>query len=246
VLKDLYPQNHRLFCTILGVEDAKLATLIEEFRWMSTSWGLDYVLSLFLEVTKMLKDNNSVGITAEIRDNVLFPILRVGSLTGVDYYIRANDADEWFIADCTHFHRSFAGKIPLLALDVADVGRLKRLIQKAGIDQRRLSIVANGKAETYGGVEFLDAETRAFRSKVNSILRYGIRTSSLVGSVCNFYLLLSQVDPRQRNEPNESLSTTQSGLRIQGTPRDPKLVRQIQKRDYTRRARGWLRCIRLR
>jgi hypothetical protein len=174
VLKDLYPQNHRLFCTILGVEDAKLATLIEEFRWMSTSWGLDYVLSLFLEVTKMLKDNNAVGVPAEIRDNVLFPIRRVGSLTGVDFYIRANDGDEWFIADCSHFHRSFAGKIPLLALDVADVGRLKRLIQKAGIDNRRLSIVANGKAETYGGVEYLDVETRAFRSKVNSILRYVI------------------------------------------------------------------------
>jgi len=137
---------------------------------MSTDWGLDYVLGLFLEIAKMLKDNTSVAYSDDIRQSLLFPIRK--SLTGVDYYVRADDNEEWFIADCSHFQRSFAGKIPLLALDVADVGRLKRLLQKAGIDKKRLSIVSNGSAETYGGVEYLTDETVAFRSKVNSILRY--------------------------------------------------------------------------
>ena len=138
------------------------------------SSGLGYILSLFLEVEKILKDNTAVNMPVETRKLKIFPIRNVGSVSGYDSLLSADSVDEWFIADCSHFHRSFAGKIPLLALDVADIGRLKRLLQKAGVDKRRLSIISNGSAQTSGGVSFLDVETRAFRSKVNSILRYVI------------------------------------------------------------------------
>jgi hypothetical protein len=174
VLKDLYPQNARLFCTILDVEDAKIATLVEEARAITLYSGLGYILSLFLEVAKILKDNAAVNMPGEIRKLRIFPVRNVGSVTGYDSLSSADSVNEWFIADCSHFHRSFAGKVPLLALDVADIGRLKRLLQKAGVDKRRLSIVSNGSAQTSGGVSFLDVETKAFRSKVNSILRYVI------------------------------------------------------------------------
>jgi hypothetical protein len=138
------------------------------------SSGLGYILSLFLEVEKILKDNTAVIMPVETRKLQIFPIRNVGSVTGYDSLFSADGAGEWFIADCSHFHRSFAGKIPLLALDVADIGRLKRLLQKAGVEKRRLSIISNGSAQINGGVSFLDVETRAFRSKVNSILRYVI------------------------------------------------------------------------
>lgn len=174
VLKDLYPQNGRLFCTILGVEDANIATLVQEARAITMSSGLGYILSLFLEVEKILKDNTAVNMPVETRKLQIFPIRNVGSVTGYDSLFSVDSAGEWFIADCSHFHRSFAGKIPLLALDVADIGRLKRLLQKAGVEERRLSIISNGSAQTNGSVSFLDVETRAFRSKVNSILRYVI------------------------------------------------------------------------
>lgn len=174
MLKDLYPQNGRLFSTVLGVEDANIATLVQEARAITMTSGLGYILSLFLEVEKMLKDNTAVAMPAEIRKLQIFPIRKVGSVTGYDSLFSADGIDEWFVADCSHFHHSFAGKIPLLALDVSDIGRLKRLLQKSGVEKRRLSIVSNGSAQTNGGVSFLDAETKAFRSKVNSILRYVI------------------------------------------------------------------------
>jgi hypothetical protein len=172
VLKDLYPQNDRLFRTILGVEDAKIETLVQEARSIAMSSGLGYILSLFLEAEKILKDDASVNMPAETRKLKIFPIRKIGFVTGYDSLFSADGGDEWFIADCSHFHRSFAGKIPLLALEVTDIGRLKRFLQKADVEKRRLSIAANGSAQTNGGVSFLDVETKAFRSKVNSILRY--------------------------------------------------------------------------
>jgi hypothetical protein len=171
VLKDLYPQNARLFCTILCVEDANIETLVQEAQAITLSSGLGYILSIFLEVEKMLKDNSIVNMQVETRKLRIFPIRNVGSVTGYDSLLAADSVDEWFIADCSHFHRSFAGKIPLLAFDVADIGRLRLLLHKAGVEKRRLSIISNGNAQTNGGVSFLDVETRAFRSKVNSILR---------------------------------------------------------------------------
>jgi len=174
VLKELYPQNFRLFSAILGVEDANIATLVQEARAINMTSGLGYILDLFLEIAKILKDNTSVNMPGEARRLPIFPIRNVGSTTEYNSLCSAESVDEWFIADCSHFHRSFAGKIPLLAFDVADIGRIKRLLQKTGADNRRLSIVSNGSAQTNGGVSFLDMETRAFRSKVNSILRYVI------------------------------------------------------------------------
>lgn len=174
MLKDLYPQNGRLFCTILGVEDANLTTLVQEARAITMSSGLGYILSLFLEVEKFLKEDTAINLPVEIRKLQILPVRNVGSVAGYDSLFSADSAGEWFIADCSHFQRSFSGKIPLLALDVADIARLKRLLQKAGIEKRRLSMIANGTAQTNGGVSFLEAETKAFRSKVNSILRYAI------------------------------------------------------------------------
>jgi len=172
VLKDLYPQNNRLFCSILGVEDATITTLIHEAREIRKSSDLGYILDVFLEVEKMLKDNSTADMPLGIRDVNMFPVRNAGSVTGFDRLVNANTLDDWFIADCTHFHRSFAGKIPLLALNVADVGRLKRFLQKCGVDKRKLSLVSNGSARSNGGVSYLDRETIALRSKVNSILRY--------------------------------------------------------------------------
>jgi hypothetical protein len=163
-----------LFRTILGVADADINTLVQEARSITLSSGLGYVLDLFLEVEKMLKDDTTITVPVDARALRIFPIRNVGSFAGYTSLYSANGIKEWFIADCSHFHRSFAGKIPLLALDVADICRLKRLLQKAGVDKRRLSIASNGSAQTNGGVSFLDAETKAFRRKVNSILRYVI------------------------------------------------------------------------
>jgi hypothetical protein len=174
VLKDLYPQNGRLFSTILGVEDADITTLVQEARTITTFSGLDYIVSLFLEIEKMLKDNPAVSMPFETRRLDMFPIRNVRSVADYDSLSSADGSAEWFIADCSHFQHSFAGKIPLLAMAVADVGRFKRLLQKTGAEKRRLSIISNGSASTNGGVSFLDVETKALRSKVNSILRYVI------------------------------------------------------------------------
>jgi hypothetical protein len=163
-----------LFSTILGVENASITTLVEEARTITTFSGLDYILSLFLEVEKMFKNNPAVSMPFETRRLDIFPVRSVGSVAEYDSLFSADGSVEWFIADCSHFQRSFAGKVPLLAMDVADVGRFKRLFQKTGAEKRRLSIISNGSASTNGGVSFLDAETKAFRRKVDSILRYVI------------------------------------------------------------------------
>jgi hypothetical protein len=77
VLKDLYPQNGRLFSNILGVEDASITTLVQEARTITTFSGLDYIVSLFLEIEKMLKDNPAVSMSFETRRLDMFPVRSV-------------------------------------------------------------------------------------------------------------------------------------------------------------------------
>jgi hypothetical protein len=171
-LKELYPQNQKLFCDVLGVQDAKLGSLIQETRRLSLSDDLPYITNLFTEIEKFIKDETLDENLLGLRTGRIFPIRNSSSRKEFDQLLTADSPNEWFIADCTHFQRSFKGKIPLLTFDVRDIGRMKRLLRKAGVENRRLSAVANGTAQTIGNATVLENETRIFKNKVNSILRY--------------------------------------------------------------------------
>ena len=171
-LKELYPQNQKLFCDVLGVQDAKLGSLIQEARRLSLLDDLPYIANLFTEIEKFIKDEIFDENLSGLRTGRIFPVRNSSSRNGFDQLLTADSPNEWFIADCSHFQRSFNGKIPLLAFDVRDIGRMKRLLRKAGVENRRLSAVANGTAKTIGNVTVLENKTRVFKNKVNSILRY--------------------------------------------------------------------------
>jgi hypothetical protein len=170
-LKELYPQNERLFCSLLGVQDAKIEDLIQEARLLSTADSLDYISNVFLEMEKLIKDDTPDHVTRTLKTSRIFPVRPVGSHAGFNELARSDSASAWFIADCTHFQRSFQGKIPLLAFDVKIIGRMKKAIRRAGVENRRLSSVAKGSAETEGLVVLLQDQTAAFKRKVSSILR---------------------------------------------------------------------------
>jgi hypothetical protein len=144
---------------------------MKEASSLAVNWDIAYITSLFVEIEKCIKDEPADSIPSGLRNSGMFPIRSSSSTSGFDQLLRANSAKEWFIADCSHFQRSFNGKVPLLAFEVAEVGRMKVLIRKAGVENRRLSAVANGTAKTEGVTTFLDGETVAFKKKVNSILR---------------------------------------------------------------------------
>lgn len=171
-LKKLYPQSQRLFCDILGVQDARLENLIREARLLSQlETDLSYITKLFLEIEKLIKDDTSESITRALRTSRIFPTRNAGSRAEFDQLLRGDSTSEWFIADCTHFRHAFQGMIPFLAISVGNISRLKKVLRKAGVENRRLSAAAKGSAQTVGTVTFLDHDTSRFTAKVDSILR---------------------------------------------------------------------------
>jgi hypothetical protein len=171
ILKDIYPQYESLF-NVLEVHDANIETLLQEAEAVSCSDDISYVSSLFIGIEKMLKEDKSGNISTDLVSRPIFPIRRRGSTDGFHKLVRACSSDKWFIADCSHFQRSFEGELPLLALSASDVCQISRILKRARLGERLLSFAASGTCTTSGKVSALEAATNEFRRKVDSILRY--------------------------------------------------------------------------
>jgi hypothetical protein len=174
VLSEIYPENRRLFCDILGIQDANLDHLVREATGFSCPDGLPYLIELLQEVEKYIKDDTPESSIRPLRHSNVFPIRLSSSSSGFNYLSRGESLSEWFIADCTHLEKSFRGKIPMLAFSVGDTGRIKRLLRMTGVEHRKLSHAAQGNAETVGNSSHWQDYTNSLRLKVNSILRYDL------------------------------------------------------------------------
>lgn len=171
-LSEIYPENRRLFCDILGIQDANLDHLVREAKEFSVADSLPYIIELLQEVEKYIKDETPESSIRPLRDSNVFPIHQSSASARFELSSPGDSLSEWFIADCTHLEESFRGKLPMLAFSVGDTGRIKRLLRMTGAENRKLSHAARGDAETVGNPRHWQDYTDTLRSKVNSILRY--------------------------------------------------------------------------
>jgi hypothetical protein len=171
-LSEIYPGNRRLFCDILGIQDANLDHLVREAKEFPSSASLSYITELLQEVEKYIKDDTPDSSIHPLRGSFIFPVRLSSASSGFNFRARGNSPPEWFIADCTHLETSFRGKLPMLAFSVADTGRIKRLLRMTWAEDRKLSHAAKGNAETVGNSSLWQDYTDSLRGKVNSILRY--------------------------------------------------------------------------
>jgi hypothetical protein len=170
-LHGLYPDNRRLFSNLLGLGDASLQHLIKEALQFTTTDDLEYITDVFLELEKHITDNTPTSETSSLRKQSIFPVQGVGTGLRFSSLRSSNAAHEWFIADATHLKKSFDNKVPLLAVDVADVGRLKRFLKAAGVEGRKLSHAVEGSAETVGSMWPWEQYTNRLRDRAEFILR---------------------------------------------------------------------------
>jgi hypothetical protein len=173
-LSEIYPENRRLFCDILGIKDANLDHLVRETTGLSHSDNLSYIVEVFQELEKFIKDDTPESSIRPLRDSYVFPVRLSSASFGFNFLSPGDSISEWFIADCTHLEKAFRGKVPMLAFSVEDIGRVKRLLRMAGVEHRKLSYATQGNAETVGDSSHWQDYTDSLRSKVNSILRYDL------------------------------------------------------------------------
>lgn len=174
-LKEHYPDNKKLFIDVLGVYDASIETIIQETRQFTRLVNLDYIRDVFLELEKCIKDlkDEVPATTAEpLHTRSIFPVRTISESSGFSLLRSSNSSTEWFIADSAHLARSFQGRLPLLALDVSDVGRLKRVFKVAKAEMRKLSNVADCTARVIGNEMPWPSYQDALRKKANFILRF--------------------------------------------------------------------------
>ncbi|KAG0645662.1 hypothetical protein D0Z07_8708 [Hyphodiscus hymeniophilus] len=175
-LKDLYPENRRLFCDILGIKDASLKDLVHEAKYWAVEDSLDHITGLLHTMEKLLEDENKPSPQnhlIELSKHKIFPVSKNWNLD-TDRVSALQDAKlstEWFIADTTPFRTIFAGVVPLLDISVDKLPEMDQVLEKIGLKGRFLSKHTESVPGIQGSVVFNQELTDAFRSKVNFIIR---------------------------------------------------------------------------
>ena len=175
-LKDLYPENRRLFCDILGIRDVSLKDLVHEAKYWAVEDSLDHITGLFHTMEKLLEDESTPSYHRnlhELSKHKIFPVSKNWNLD-TDQVSALQDSalsTEWFIADTAPFRTIFAGVVPLLDISVDKLPEMDQVLENLGLKVRFLSKRAESVPRTQGAVALNHELTDAFRSKVNFIIR---------------------------------------------------------------------------
>jgi len=176
-LMDIYPSNKRLFCEILGVQDATLQDFIHEAKYFEPGDSLAHVTALFHTLEKLLEKDDTASNRTDfhrLHSFHMFPVSKnwkqeMHQVSGLE---TSSHGAEWFIADTTPLRAIFAGIVPLLDIKVDDLGAMDQVLGEMGLKDRFLSKVATSVPRTQGTVELNEALTKSFRSRVDYIIRY--------------------------------------------------------------------------
>lgn len=162
-----YPTCEYLFRSLLAPEGFQTGTLIAKAALINRSSKLEDILYLFTEISSDLKLITSTKTAAHkvksLLEKAIFPIKRGKSKNPFDDLLPSTNQD-WFIADRPHLRASFAGKVPLLAFDVAAVESMIDLIGAMNLGDRKLSTITKKRTDPLGPLMFREFETSIFRS----------------------------------------------------------------------------------
>jgi len=148
-LRHLYPDCEDLFVRHLRCERLSVHHLLMELHAITPACDINYISVVLTLFQSLLTEGRHVISHADIRNCqgiAMFPISTqadktenqnsFGRLASLD-----GDAD-WFIAEKAQLKTAFAGKLPLLALDVAKVSELMPLFKLLGMSNRMLGEAA--------------------------------------------------------------------------------------------------------
>ncbi|KAF8849225.1 hypothetical protein BDZ45DRAFT_240473 [Acephala macrosclerotiorum] len=176
VLKDIYPENKRLFCDILGVKNATLNDLVLEARKFTVGDSLAHITSMFHSMEKFLEEENAGYYNANLYNLQaygIFPVSKNWNLDTDRVSAMQNGlkSSEWFIADTATFRTIFAGVVPLLDIKVDHLAQMDQLLGKLGLKSRLLTEQAKSVPKIQGVVALNQELTNLFRSKVDFFIR---------------------------------------------------------------------------
>lgn len=176
VLKDIYPENKRLFCDILGVRNATLDDLVFEARKFAVGDSLAHITSMFHSMEKFLEEENAGYYNANLYNlqaYEIFPVSKNWNLDTDRVSAMQNGLtpSEWFIADTATFRTIFAGIVPLLDIKVDHLAQMDQLLGKFGLKSRFLTEQAKSVPKIQGVVALNQELTDLFRSKVDFFIR---------------------------------------------------------------------------
>ena len=176
-LKDLYPENRRLFCEILGVQDTNLQDLVHEAQSFAVGDSIDHLTGIFHTMEKLLDDDPGAAFKVNLHalsTYKCFPVSENWELDTdrVSALQDSQQGSEWFVADTGPFRTIFAGVVPLLDIKVDDLPKMDQVLESIALKKRFLSKNASSVPRTQGAVVLNHELTDAFRSKVDFIIRF--------------------------------------------------------------------------
>jgi hypothetical protein len=181
-LGDIYPDYRQLFCNTLEIVDASWETLIEEAQRIEAFDNLEYISDVFIAINDHLSKGDTVNRVSAVpkhkeyvpalKNSRIFPTGAKKSDAAFDQLSTAEESDMWFIADRWHLRQSFEGMIPMLALSVDCVNKVRPLLERLGLEYRMLSRIVSGVPKTEGPTLPQCQYTTLLRAKARSIARY--------------------------------------------------------------------------
>ncbi|KAI3322975.1 hypothetical protein HD806DRAFT_94651 [Xylariaceae sp. AK1471] len=170
-LKEHYPERELLFRRTLRIAHATVRTLITEAKQISANDSLSYICGLLkelsIEVDKTSKPYSSDG-WGDLDKCCIFPIWTRDPSPNFDHLGTASKKtqnNEWYIADHPYLRMSFEGRVPLLALDAANLDKTKSLIEYIGCGGRRLSRLVEKDSAIEGEAKLDDGYTTSLQRK---------------------------------------------------------------------------------
>jgi hypothetical protein len=146
--------------------------LILEAKTFQPNFPLQYIVLVFLALKERLQPDDNPIELRQLSHKAVFPIRRWSrpSPTGYDDLVSCNV--DWFIADRKHFANSFIGMVPLLSFDIDSTIEIDTLLERLGLNNRKLSQAAKVNAVTEAPVELHPRYTNVLRKKADFFIRY--------------------------------------------------------------------------
>jgi hypothetical protein len=170
-LKNIYPDNRRLFSGALKLRDMGMEHLIEDAKALCKNDALEYIGKVFFHMEQFLQDGATPDDLSALRDSKIFPIALTRQIGEYDELEGQASSRDWFIADRQHLATSFMGVVPLLAFTVDEIRQMEKVLRAFGLERKLLSQVVKSVARTGGPVELNQKYTTTIRKKADFVLR---------------------------------------------------------------------------
>lgn len=178
-LRHLYPDCEELFVRHLRCERLGVGHLLMELQAITPSCDVNYISVVLTLFQSLHTDGRHVISHADIRtcqSIAMFPIISQAEKTDNQNSfgrLASLEDDDWFVADKAQLKTAFAGRLPLLALDVAKISELMPLFKLLGMGNRLLG-EASKRTVTIDGNAVVENRELAmlYRSRGAFIQRY--------------------------------------------------------------------------